>query len=297
MTIGIIGDHNPRNPTHAATDSAFARLDVETRWVPTTDVTADPSRLADYDGLLISPGSPYLSMDGALGAIRFAREHDVPLLGTCAGFQHVLVEFARNVLGIEGADHAEVNPEAADLICVPLACSLVGQQHPVLIEPGTFAARLYQVAKSVEPFYCTFGLNPDYRAPLEQAGLRFSGFDSDGEPRILELPGHRFFLATLYVPQAAPPEHDPHPVLTGFIKATQRALTLERVNLGQVHTLQAYSRIPASSCPCCSSPGSSRNSPSEDRWSYCAERTTWRPWWDTYRRRIRSHSKRTSGTT
>src|SRR5487761_939961 len=191
MTIGIVGDYNPQNVTHAATDSAFARLGAETTWVPTVDVAADPALLAGYDGLLIAPGGPYLSMDGALHAIRYARENDLPLLGTCAGFQHVLVEFARNVAGIDGADHAEVNPEAAELICVPLACSLVGQ--------------LFQVTDSVEPFYCTFGLNPGYRQPLERAGLRFSGFDDDGEPRILELPGHRFFLATLYVPQAAPP--------------------------------------------------------------------------------------------
>ena len=222
MTIGIVGDYNPQNVTHAATDSAFARLGAETTWVPTVDVAADPALLAGYDGLLIAPGGPYLSMDGALHAIRYARENDLPLLGTCAGFQHVLVEFARNVAGIDGADHAEVNPEAAELICVPLACSLVGQEHLVRLEPGTFAGQLYQVTDSVEPFYCTFGLNAGYRQPLERAGLRFSGFDDDGEPRILELPGHRFFLATLYVPQAAPVQDHPHPILAGFLDACRR---------------------------------------------------------------------------
>jgi CTP synthase (UTP-ammonia lyase) len=219
MTIAIVGDHNPDNPTHSATDSAFTRLGAQTRWVPTPAVHEDPRLLAGYDGLLIAPGGPYSSMDGALEAVRYAREHDVPLLGTCAGFQHVLVEFARNVLGIRDADHAEVNPEAAELICVPLACSLVGQLHPVQVELGTRAAELYQTTESVEPFYCTFGLNPGYREPLERAGLRFSGFDKDGEPRILELPGHPFFLATLYVPQARPAEEGPHPVLTGFLAA------------------------------------------------------------------------------
>jgi CTP synthase (UTP-ammonia lyase) len=223
MTIGIVGDRFAGNVTHTATDSAFARLGAATRWIPTPDIAADPSVLAGCDGFLISPGSPYLSMDGALAAIRYAREQDIPLLGTCAGFQHVLVEYARNVLGIVGADHAEVNPEAAELVCVPLTCSLVGQQHPVLIEPGTLAGQLYQAAESVEPFYCTFGLHPDYRRPLERAGLRFTGFDADGEPRIVELPGHRFFLATLYVPQAAPADHDPHPVLAGFLAASGRA--------------------------------------------------------------------------
>lgn len=228
MTIAIIGDRDQENPTHTATDAAFARLGAQTTWVPTPAVHEDPRLLAGYDGLLISPGSPYLSMDGALEAIGYAREHDVPLLGTCAGFQHVLVEFARNVLGIRDADHAEVNPEAANLICVPLACSLIGQMHPVQVELGTRAAELYQATETVEPFFCTFGLNPDYREPLERAGLRFSGFDKDGEPRILELPGHSFFLATLYVPQARPVEDGPHPVLTGFLAAADEAARTER---------------------------------------------------------------------
>jgi CTP synthase (UTP-ammonia lyase) len=228
MTIGIVGDYDPRNITHTATDSAFARLDAPAQWIATSAVHEDPSLLTRYDGLMISPGGPYLSMDGALEAIRYAREHDVPLLGTCAGFQHVLVEYARNAAGIGQADHAEVNPDAADLVCVPLSCSLVGQQHPVQIEPGTRAADLYRATESVEPFYCNFGLNPDYRAPLERAGLRFSGFDSDGEPRILELPAHRFFLATLYVPQARPAEDGPHPLVIAFVSAARTGKTTAR---------------------------------------------------------------------
>jgi CTP synthase (UTP-ammonia lyase) len=221
MTIGIVGDHNRQNVTHTATDAAFARLGAQARWVPTADIESDPSVLVGYDGLMISPGSPYRSMDGALAAIRYAREQDVPLFGTCGGFQHVLVEYARNVLGVTEADHAEVNPEAAELVCVPLTCSLAGQDHLVLVEPGTIAASLYQTSESMEPFYCTFGLNPDYREPLEQSGLRFSGFDKDGEPRILELPGHRFFMATLYVPQAAPVSRGSHPLVEGFLAATR----------------------------------------------------------------------------
>jgi CTP synthase (UTP-ammonia lyase) len=220
MTIGIIGDHNPANVTHTATDTAFARLGAQTQWIPTPSVDTDPSALAACDGLMISPGGPYLSMDGALAAVRYARENNVPLLGTCAGFQHILVEYARDVLRITAAAHAEVDPDAAELICVPLTCSLVGQQRPVRIEPGTVAASIYQSAASTEPFYCTFGLNPAYRQPLERAGLRFSGFDDDGEPRILELPGHRFFLGTLFVPQAAPTPGRPHPVLTAFLAAS-----------------------------------------------------------------------------
>ena len=222
MSIAIVGDHNPDNRTHVATDSAFAQLGVDARWVPTPAVGDDPSLLADYDGVLVAPGSPYVSMEGALSAIRYAREHDLPLVGTCGGFQHVVIEFARNVAGIRDADHAETNPQASELVCVPLACSLVGQQHQVLIEPSTLAAKLYQVVETVEPFFCSFGLNPSYQGALEHAGMTFTGFDKNREPRILELPKHRFFLATLYVPQAADRGPRPHPLLVGFVDACQR---------------------------------------------------------------------------
>src|SRR5205814_8372596 len=99
MTIAIVGDHDPGSVTHAATGPAFARSGVPVRWIPTPQAHADPAVLAGYGGVLIAPGGPYLSMAGALDAIRYARENDLPLLGTCAGFQHVLVEYARNVTG------------------------------------------------------------------------------------------------------------------------------------------------------------------------------------------------------
>jgi CTP synthase (UTP-ammonia lyase) len=80
----------------------------------------------------------------------------------------------------------------------------------------------YGVDESVEPFFCSYGVSSMHRASLERAGVRFTGFDQDGEPRILELPSNDFFLATLYVPQARKgPE--PHPIIRGFVEAAQQA--------------------------------------------------------------------------
>jgi CTP synthase (UTP-ammonia lyase) len=222
VLIAVVGDHSPAYLTHALTDEAFSDLGVRIEWVPTPTVLQDPSVLGSYGGCLMAPGTPYTSMEGALEAVRYARTHDLPLLGTCGGFQHMLVEYARNVAGITDADHAEMNPQAANLVCVPLSCSLVGQQHAVRIEAGSFAAAVYGTSESVEPFYCSFGLNDAFRPALEAAGLRFSGFGASGEPRVLELPGHRFFLGTLYVPQAASRRGRPHPVLNAFIQACAR---------------------------------------------------------------------------
>ncbi len=218
--IAIVGDHNPSYLTHRLTDQAFADLGVDVEWLPTPRVLGDPSILGAYGGCLMAPGTPYASIEGAFEAIRYAREHDLALLGTCGGFQHVLIEFARHVVGIEGADHAETNPGAADLVCVPLARSLVRQRQPVRIELASAAGAAYGVEETVEAFFCNFGLNDAYRPTLEAAGLRFSGFDANGEPRVLELPGHRFFIATLYVPQATSTREHPHPLIRAFVSAS-----------------------------------------------------------------------------
>ena len=221
--IGIIGDRNPGNPTHLATERAFRELPepLAFEWVPTETIPADPAALlAPYSGLLISPGSPYRSMEGALAAIRHARQTGLPILGTCGGFQHMVVEFARNVLGIEDADHAETNPDAARLAVTPLSCSLVGQSHPVRILPGTLAIAIYGTERSVEPFFCNYGLNPEFLPRLEAAGLKASGLGEDGTVRILELDGHPFFFANLFVPQARVGA-GPHPVLLALAAAAR----------------------------------------------------------------------------
>ncbi len=81
--IGIVGDFQPSNPTHRFTNEALAGTGMKFEWVPTVSLGGDPAgRLAQYDGLWIAPASPYRSMDGALGAIRHARERGVPLVGT-----------------------------------------------------------------------------------------------------------------------------------------------------------------------------------------------------------------------
>jgi CTP synthase (UTP-ammonia lyase) len=222
--IGIIGDRNPGNPTHLATENALGHLPepVPFEWVPTPEIAADPAgRLSRYAGLIISPGSPYQSMEGALAAIRHAREQFVPLLGTCGGFQHIVVEFTRNVLGIADADHAETNPSAPRLAITPLTCSLAGQSHPVLLIAGSRAAVIYGATAAVEPFYCNYGLNPDFRPLLEARGLVVSGLGEDGLVRVLELREHPFFFGTLYVPQARSRPGAPHPLVAGLAQAAR----------------------------------------------------------------------------
>ena len=103
----------------------------------------------------------------------------------------------------------------------PLACSLVGTEQSVTILPGTRASALYGVAKSVEDYYCSYGVNPAYRVRLEASGMIVSGLGDEGEIRIVELPGH-FFLATLFLPQTRSAPGAPHPLLAGFAAAVRQ---------------------------------------------------------------------------
>jgi CTP synthase (UTP-ammonia lyase) len=135
----------------------------------------------------------------------------------------VLVEYVRDVLGIDGAEHAETSPDAERLAITPLACSLVGQQHRIHILPGTRAAELYGRDEAVERYYCSYGLNPAYRPALEDSGLRVTAEDDEREVRIVELDGHPFFLGTLFLPQMTSSEDEPHPLLVGLADALDAA--------------------------------------------------------------------------
>jgi CTP synthase (UTP-ammonia lyase) len=131
----------------------------------------------------------------------------------------VLVEYARNILGITEAEHAETSPDADTLVVSSLSCSLVGQSQRVVVLPGSRAAALYGDGEVIEDFFCNYGLNPKYRAPLEEAGLRVTGVDEDGEVRIVELDDHRFFVATLFCFQTRSRADRPHPLVAGFVQA------------------------------------------------------------------------------
>jgi CTP synthase (UTP-ammonia lyase) len=211
--IAVVGDYQPENETHSTIASAVAAVssDVDVVWVPTDDA----EDITFADGVWIAPGSPYKSFEGAIDAIRWARTNDVPLFGTCAGFQHTVIEFARNVVGLQGAHHAEYETDASLLVVDELACSLVGETMDVTLLEGSRAHAAYGASQSTERYYCRFGLNPTYTPALLEHGLVISGTDAEGEPRILELPSHPFFVVTLFVPQTN--ERQPHPLIASFV--------------------------------------------------------------------------------
>ncbi len=221
IRIAIVGDYQPDNETHRACSMSLehAAGDISSTWIQTTAIADPGAALKSFDGVLLAPGSPYESMANTLATITYCRESGVPLLGTCAGFQHIIIEYPRSVLGIADADHAEYDPYASTLFVTPLSCSLVGETMTVEIRPDTQASELYGELSAKERYYCNFGLNPHYEPALVAGGLVVSGRDDSGEVRIVELPGHPFFLGTLFVPQTSSTPSGPHPLIVGFIDA------------------------------------------------------------------------------
>ena len=230
VRVGIIGDFNPDFRPHTATDEAIGHaaealeMSADVEWLPTASLEQQTEKtLLAFDALWCAPGSPYESMDGALNAIRLARELQWPFVGTCGGFQHVVIEYARNVLGFEDAQHAEYDPYASDLFISELTCSLAGKTMTVHVEEPSGAFDLYQKGEVKEQYYCNFGLNPEHQKLIHEGGLRVVGIDQDDEARILELPEHPFYFATLFVPQLTSSLEEPHPIITAYLKAASES--------------------------------------------------------------------------
>src|SRR5689334_9371838 len=177
IRIGLVGDYDPSVVAHRAIPIALEMVSKELglrimpAWIPTEEIR-DVERVAPFDGLWCVPASPYRSMAGALTAIRFARENRRPFLGTCGGFQHAIIEYARNVLGWTDAEHAETAPNAARPVITPLACALVEATDSIHFTPGSRIASYYGHEQAAERYRCRYGLNPVFQEALVCGPMR-----------------------------------------------------------------------------------------------------------------------------
>lgn len=226
LRIGLIGDYTLEVRAHAAIPQALKLIagaigaEVETEWLATDVLARDVGeRLPSFDALWCVPGSPYVNMDGALLAIRYAREQGRPFFGACGGFQHALIEYARNVLGLAEADHAESNPAATMPLVAPLSCFLVGAQGIVKLKEGSRISRIYGTGEWAEEYHCNFGFNPRCRLLLESGEMEVTGVDTEGEIRVIELASHPFFIATLFQPELSALVGVAHPLISAYVRA------------------------------------------------------------------------------
>jgi CTP synthase (UTP-ammonia lyase) len=220
--IAIIGEFYDTFVPHTALNGSLDQLkstyDFEYRWIDTLTVKDNRDQaLNGIAGIWSAPGSPFKSLDGALSAITYARQNNIPHIGTCAGFQHTIIELARNILGVKDAQHEEYDTHSSKLFVSRLVCSLAGKSMDVYLKSGTLAHKLYGIDKTTENYYCNFGINPSFKHNLIHPQITVSGVDQDDEIRIIEIPNLRFFLITLFVPQTRSQPGPPHPLIQGFV--------------------------------------------------------------------------------
>jgi CTP synthase (UTP-ammonia lyase) len=225
VTVGLVGERSDSVPAHLAIPQALENaaetlgIAVAYEWVP-TDRIRSASRVASFDGLWCVPASPYRSTEGALIAIRSAREGRIPFLGTCGGFQHAIIEYARNVLGWQDAAHAEMDSTSTVAVISLLSCPLVNVGGSVQLLAGTRIATAYGTDEATEVYFCRYGVNPDFRASLTAGPLREAARDDTGDLRAVELDDHPFFVATLFQPERAALLGQPAPLVNAFLAAS-----------------------------------------------------------------------------
>lgn len=189
-------------------------------WFETASLGADVAhQLSGFDGVWCVPASLYANMEGALNAIRFARVSGRPLLGTCGGFQHALIEIVRNVAGRTDADHTETNPDAELAVMTPLACWLVEATGEINLTPCSRLREVIAASAVTEGYRRSYGFNAECEVLLPGTGLRFVRFDNDGDPRNFEFEGYPFFFGTLFQPERAALAQRNHPLASTFVSA------------------------------------------------------------------------------
>ena len=188
--------------------------------------------LSTVDGVLVPHGFGSRGAEGKIQAIQYAREHEIPYLGICYGMQCAVVEVARNLGGLAGANSTEIDPKTPypviDFMPDQLERAGTGGTmrlgaYPCRIVPDTLAARAYGRTEVSERHRHRYEVNPEYREQIEAAGLVVSGVSPDGSlAEIVELPDHPWFLACQFHPEFQSTPFDPHPLFRAFVGAAVR---------------------------------------------------------------------------
>jgi len=225
--------------TEALRAGGFAhRARVEIRWVP-SDTCETPAgaqtALAGVDGVLVPGGFGIRGIEGKIGAIHHARIRGIPVLGLCLGLQCMVIEAARNLAGLDGADSTEFDAATAHAVISTMADQtdvVAGQRdmggtmrlgsYPAVLEPDSIAARAYGATEVSERHRHRYEVNNAYRDKLAASGLVVSGLSPDGHlVEFVELPvrTHPFFVGTQAHPELASRPTRPHPLFVAFVAA------------------------------------------------------------------------------
>jgi CTP synthase (UTP-ammonia lyase) len=223
IRVALVGDFSQEVTAHKAINECFRLAKksqpMEPSWIRTdTIIPGDESQLAPFQGIWCVPASPYLSTEGALWAIQYARTYQVPFLGTCGGYQHALLEFARNILNLKKAGHTELDSSTKMPLLDRMQCPLVEKAQTVLVTDPEFS-RLYGAGSGLEKFHCRYGLNAEFEHLFTPTPLRIAARSEDGQARAFMLAEHLFFVGTQFQPERLALANSIHPLVSSFFGA------------------------------------------------------------------------------
>ena len=240
VDIGLVGKYVEYEDSYKSLKEALLhgglahRLKVNVHWIESEQMSWPDCAgdLQQFDGILVPGGFGRRGVEGMITAIRYAREHKVPYFGICLGMQTMVIEFARNVCGLEHANSTEFDPATPDRVIYKLrelkgVDELGGTMrlgaYPCLLAPGSFAERAYGAPEISERHRHRYEFNREYEQILTSGGLRIAGQTPDAVyVEICEIPDHPWFLGCQFHPEFKSKPLEPHPLFAAFIGAAHQ---------------------------------------------------------------------------
>ena len=240
VNIGLVGKYVKLEDSYISVieslyHAGFANnVKVKVTLIDSEKITREnvKEQLKEMDGIVIPGGFGDRGIDGMIETVKYARENHVPFLGICLGMQMAVVEFARDVLGIEDADSEEFNKETNNQVIHIMedqknvhkkGGTMRLGAYPCVIKEGTLAEKLYGTTEISERHRHRFEYNNDYKERLENAGLKVSGTSPDGLlVEMIEIPEHPYFIAGQFHPELKSRPNRPAPLFVGLVKAAKK---------------------------------------------------------------------------
>ena len=247
VNVAMVGKYVQIRDSYMSLNEALSHAALRTRtrvnvhYIESTDIEAQGTDcLGGMDAILVPGGFGERGVEGKIEAIRYAREKRVPCLGLCLGMQLAVIEFARNVCGMQGANSTEFNRDSPHPVIALITewddrargvqtrdeaaakggTMRLGAQE-IRLNAGSLAHMSYGRDTIMERHRHRYEFNNRYLDELTRAGLRFSGFSADGLVEMIELPGHPWFVASQFHPEFTSTPRDGHPLFAGFVRAAR----------------------------------------------------------------------------
>ena len=240
VDIGLVGKYVEYEDSYKSLKEALLhgalahRLKVNIHWIESDNLQWPEcaAELSKFDGILVPGGFGKRGVEGMISAIRYARENKVPYFGICLGMQTMVIEYARNICGLEQANSTEFDPVTPDRVIFKLrelkgVDELGGTMrlgaYPCLLTEGSLASEVYGTSPISERHRHRYEFNREYEKVLNDGGLRLTGQTPDGVyVEICELPGHPWYLGCQFHPEFKSRPLEPHPLFAAFIGASHR---------------------------------------------------------------------------